>query len=108
MPETDKIEIPDRLLHRLSENDTGFLQRVYSNGLDKYKKHLARIGFVGVERILDAGCGFGQWTLAMAQTSKQAVGIDVDSERLSVSTQLASINAFKNVEFRQASLEDVS
>ena len=106
MPETDKIEIPDRLLHRLSENDTGFLQRVYSNGLDKYKKHLARIGFVDKERILDAGCGFGQWTLAMAQTSKQAVGIDVDSERLSVSTQLASINAFKNVEFRQASLED--
>ena len=87
--------------------NTGFLQRVYSGGLDKYKKQLTLIGFVGVERILDAGCGFGQWTLAMAQTSKQVIGIDVDPERLSVSTQLASINNFKNVEFRRASLEDM-
>ena len=107
MSGTDKIEIPDCLLHRLSVNDTGFLQRVYSGGLDRYKKHLARIGFVGVEKILDAGCGFGQWTFAMAQTSKQVIGVDLDSERLSVSTQLASINNFKNVEFRCASLEAI-
>ena len=107
MSGTDNIEISDRLLQRLSANDAGFLQRVYSDGLDKYKKRLARIDFVGRERILDAGCGFGQWTFAMAQTSKQVIGIDVDSERLSVSTQLASINNFKNVEFRWASLEDI-
>ena len=107
MSETNEIEIPDRLLHRLSVNDTGFLQRVYSGGLDKYKNHLARIGFVGRERILDAGCGFGQWTFAMAQTSKHVIGMDIDLERLSVSTQLASINDVKNVEFRRASLEDI-
>ena len=103
----DKIEIPDRLLQRLSANNTGFLQRVYSDGLDKYKKHLARISFVGKERILDAGCGFGQWTFAMAQTSKRVIGMDIDSERLSVSTQLASINSVENVEFRRASLEEI-
>ena len=107
MSGTDNIEIPDRLLQCLSANDAGFLQRVYSDGLDKYKKRLARIDFVGRERILDAGCGFGQWTFAMAQTSKQVIGIDVDSERLSVSTQLASINDAKNVEFHRASLEDM-
>ena len=107
MSGTDTIEIPNQLLQGLNENDAGFLQRVYSGGLDKYKEHLARIGFTGKERILDAGCGFGQWALAMAQTSKQVIGIDIDSERLSVSTQLASINDVKNVEFRQASLEDI-
>ena len=103
----DKIEIPDPLLRRLSTNDAGFLRRVYSGGLDKYRERLACIGFVGVERILDAGCGFGQWTFAMAQTSKHVIGVDVDSERLSVCTQLASINNFKNVEFHRASLEDI-
>ena len=107
MSGTDNIEIPDRLLQRLSANDAGFLQRVYSDGLDKYKKHLARISFIGGKTILDAGCGFGQWTFAMAQTSKQVIGVDVDSERLSVSTQLASINDVKNVEFHQASLEEM-
>ena len=107
MSETNEIEIPDRLLHRLDVNDTGFLRRVYSGGLDKYKKHLTRIGFVEKQRILDAGCGFGQWTLAMAQTSKQAIGIDINSERVSVALQLASINGFKNAEFRQAALEEV-
>lgn len=107
MSETNEIEIPNRLLRGLSENDAGFLQRVYSGGLNKYKNHLARIGFVGKERILDAGCGFGQWTFAMAQTSKHVIGMDVDSQRLSVSTQLASINDVKNVEFRRANLEDI-
>ena len=107
MSGTDNIEIPDRLLQRLSANDVGFLQRVYSDGLDKYRERLARIGFVGVERILDAGCGFGQWTFAMAQTSKHVIGVDVDSERLSVCAQLASINDFNNVEFHRVSLEEI-
>lgn len=107
MSETNEIEIPDRLLHRLGVNDAGFLRRVYSGGLDKYKKRLARIGFVEKGRILDAGCGFGQWTLAMAQTSKQAIGMDINSERVSVAFQLASTNGCTNVEFRQATLEDI-
>lgn len=107
MSEADKVDIPDSLLHRLGVNDTRFLQRVYSSGLDKYKKHLNRIGFTGKEKILDAGCGFGQWTFAMAQTSKHVIGTDIDSERLSVSTQLASINDVKNVEFYRSSLEDM-
>ena len=107
MSGTNKIKIPDRLLQRLSANDAGFLQRVYSGGLDKYKERLARIGFTGKERILDAGCGFGQWAFAMAQTSKHVIGVDVDSERLSVGTQLASINDVENVEFRRVSLEEI-
>jgi len=107
MSGTDNIEISDRLLQRLSANDVGFLQRVYSGGLNKYRERLAHIGFVDKERILDAGCGFGQWTFAIAQTSKRVIGVDVDSERLSVSTQLASINNVKNVEFHRASLEDI-
>ena len=108
MSGTDNVEIPDRLLQRLGANDAGFLQRVYSGGLNKYRERLARIGFVGKERILDAGCGFGGWTFAMTQTSKHALGIDIDPERLSVSAQLASINGFKNVEFRQANLEEIT
>ena len=107
MSGTDKIEIPDRLLQRLSANDAGFLQRVYSGGLKKYKERLARIGFTGKEKILDAGSGFGQWTFAMAQISKYAIGMDIDPERLYVTTQLALINNVKNVEFRQVSLEDI-
>ena len=107
MSETDKVNIPDSLLHQLGVNDTGFLRRVYADGFDKYKKHLTRIGFTGKKKILDAGCGFGQWTFAMAQTSKHVIGIDSDSRRLSVSTQLASINDVKNVEFYQENLEDI-
>ena len=107
MSEADKVDIPDSLLQCLGINDTRFLQQVYAGGLDKYKKHLDRISFTKRKKILDAGCGFGQWTFAMAQTSKQVIGIDSDSGRLSVSAQLASINDVKNVEFCQANLEDM-
>ena len=61
MSGTDKIEIPDRLLQRLSVNDTGFLQRVYSDGLEKYRERLARIGFVRVGK--NSRCRLWIWTM---------------------------------------------
>lgn len=50
----------------IGHNDHFFLQRIYEGGLQKYVDRLKSIGFIGKQKVLDAGCGYGQWSLALA------------------------------------------
>lgn len=87
----------------LGPRDTLFLQRVFSAGLDKYRQRLDAIGFRDVPRVLDAGCGFGQWTFALAQTCGQVTAIDFDPTRIRVARELG--HGATNVRFETASIE---
>ena len=46
-------------------NDKLFIQRVFSKGLDSYINRLEAIGFTKKSKVLDAGCGYGQWSIAL-------------------------------------------
>ncbi|MBI4338640.1 MAG: class I SAM-dependent methyltransferase [Chloroflexi bacterium] len=58
---------------------------------------------MGQQKILDAGCGFGQWTAALARHNEKVVGIDVDPVRLELAAKLWT--DVPNAEFRQSRLE---
>lgn len=60
----------------------GFLSRVYAKDLSEYRHRLQAYGFNGLGRVLDAGCGFGQWALAMAASGDDVCAVDVAAERL--------------------------
>lgn len=92
----------------LSPRDKGFLERVYRNGLEKYQKRIYQIGFENKEHILDAGCGFGQWSLAMAQNSKKITGLDKSSARIKLCKEIARINNFSNIDFLEEDIENLS
>lgn len=74
---------------RLLPRDAGFLERVYGGGLQRYHDRLAAVNFHGLGRVLDAGCGFGQWAIALAETCREVVGIDNDSARIDVARIVA-------------------
>ncbi len=109
--------IPEDIKSSLIPRDRGFFNRVYNingdisatgccnDGLKKYKKRIYRIGFENKKHILDAGCGFGQWSFAMAQTSKKITGIDISLPRIKVSRRIAKENNFSNVSFLQNSIK---
>src|SRR5205085_12543620 len=73
-------------------------------GQEFYRRRLRQIGFRG-ERVLDAGCGAGNWTIALACCCTEVVAIDIDPVRVGVtagmqkyfdakiSTQIGSIDA---------------
>lgn len=83
-----------------SESDKAFLGRVYGEGdLEKYRARLKSIGFVGHECVLDAGCGFGQWSVALSETNAHVVGTDIDLKRIDVSTAVSSELGISNLEF---------
>lgn len=64
----------------LSVSDEDFMLRMYSSGLDVYKKRLEALAFDSGS-ILDAGCGFGQWSLSMAEMGANVASVDVSPVR---------------------------
>ena len=89
----------------LSENDYSFVNRVFSDGLDKYEQRLKAIEFQNLDHVLDAGCGFGQWALALAKLNKNVSATDISSIRLEVAKTLSDDEGLSNTQFKFATLE---
>lgn len=66
----------------LGEGDNQFLKRVFQGGLEPYRHRLRAYGFAGQERVLDAGCGFGQWSIALALLNDSVDSVDVSEGRI--------------------------
>src|SRR6266487_4666338 len=66
----------------LTDFDLDFYRRVWATDLDIYRRRLKMIQFVGLDKVLDAGCGNGQWTLCLCESNKYVFGIDVSDTRV--------------------------
>ncbi len=75
--------------------------------LDAYLARLRALGFQGLGVVLDAGCGMGQWTVALSLLNERAHGMDVSTARLAVATGLAAGMGRKNVLCSWGALESI-
>ena len=89
------------------QNDKLFINRVYNKGLYKYIDRLKAINFFGFEKVLDAGCGFGQWSLSLAYLNKSVEAFDVSNNRVEFLSNLAKSLGFDSLDVREASLEKI-
>jgi len=89
---------------RLGSNDLGFLDRVYRQGLSVYVDRLNAIGFSRHQSVLDAGCGFGQWSLALTQLNDAVSACDVSTLRIELLSQMATVLNATNLTARVARL----
>jgi ubiquinone/menaquinone biosynthesis C-methylase UbiE len=87
--------------------DRDFLKRVYGRGLEFYMNRLKAIDFVGFAHVLDAGCGFGQWSLALSVLNKRVSAIDRNKIRLEIGSRIAEEFTASNISFLVGSLEEV-
>ena len=67
---------------RIGLNDRSFIERIYSEGVEKYVDRLNAIGFSGYKHTLDAGCGYGQWSLALASLNDKVSACDISNVRI--------------------------
>ena len=88
----------------LSKNDFAFASRVFAAPLECYRDRLEAIGFQGMENVLDAGCGFGQWLVPLAQLNANVSACDVAGERLIIADRVCQDIKPKPV-FRNCPLE---
>ncbi len=79
----------DAATPRFSPNDAGFARRVFDKGLTPYLERIVQYGFAGRGRVLDAGCGFGQWSLALALAGNEVDAVDIAANRVDFLTDVA-------------------
>lgn len=73
----------------MGHNDYLFLERTFGEGLGKYVDRLRSIGFTGKGKVLDAGCGYGQWSLALAEMNETIESCDITPSRVQFLETLA-------------------
>ena len=87
--------------------DREFFERVWSTDPDIYKDRLKSIGFEGLDHVLDAGCGFAQWTFPLAGLNKNVVGLEYDANRIVVSQEILRGLKTSNIKIEKGDIEKI-
>lgn len=90
------VDFPD-------ENELTFAKRVFTTNFDVYENRLRMLGFCNFEKVLDAGCGYGQWLLPLSYLNNEVVGIDISKNRVNFVNTVLQEMGRKNASAKQAS-----
>ena len=107
MMENNKINTIDEISAELAGNDLVFYRRVWSTDIDVYRARLKAIGFMGMQNVLDAGCGMGQWTICLAELNEKICAIDYSSKRIEIVRQLTDKFEMTNIETKCNSIDSL-
>lgn len=77
--------------------DDDFIKMEFGPGLSYYRQRLGQLLFEG-RSVLDAGCGMGQWAVALAGRYERVVALDPNPARLRVARRLAAELGSGNVD----------
>lgn len=94
------IKFPPEILGG-SHNDVAFVDRIYKDGIQPYVERLKQYNFQGYGHVLDAGCGFGQWSLALSTLNEQVSSCDAASDRVQYLSDIINLNNIKNINPRE-------
>jgi len=89
------------------EGAVEFFQRVWSTPQETYRRRLEAIGFTGCARVLDAGCGFGQWLPSLAALNGSVTGIEYDGVRVASARRALTLTGCDGVEVQQGVVEEM-
>jgi SAM-dependent methyltransferase len=84
-------------LEGLGPNDLAFFSRVFATPLQTYQDRLKSVGFSGLGRVLDAGAGFGQWSIAAASMNESAYSLEIDPRRSLALSRICCLNDIRNL-----------
>lgn len=82
--------------------DAGYAEFIARFPATLYRQRVADLGFEGLGRVLDLGCGHGLWTSALARTNYDVVALEINGSRLRAAGALASDEGLDNVRLVQA------
>lgn len=91
----------------LPASEMEFFQRYWKTDLGVYYRRLRALRFSGMERVLDAGSGMGQWTLCLSQLNGYVCAVDASRPRVEASRAVMRELGVENVEIRQQPLERI-
>lgn len=87
--------------------DKDFSKRVWNSDPSIYTSRLRAIDFQGMKKVLDAGCGMGQWLYALSQINDHVTGVEYDKQRSDFTKKLMGSIAETNTRVMQGSVEQL-
>lgn len=72
-----------------------------------YDARVRKVGFIGGGQVLDAGCGFGQWTFALAHHNQRVVAVDQRLEMTRAVRKLCERSGIENIHVVQGALPNL-
>ena len=91
----------------LSGNDKSFYERVWNTDQVVYEDRLKAINFQGLNHVLDAGFGMGQWLPSLAKLNKNVEGVEYDKIRFNTVCNIVSDLQIKNLDLKSGSIEEL-
>jgi len=88
--------------------DKQFFQRVFSTPNTIYLNRLKSIKLKNKTTVLDAGCGFGQWTRGISDLNTNVFAMDLDYYRVSITKKIIADYQKENVYLNSGSIENLS
>lgn len=85
----------------------GYQNFVFQWDLPFYEERVEMVQFTGQRRVLDAGCGFGQWSAALAKFNEHVVAMDRAENMVETTRLLTRRWERPNVEARIGALPDI-
>lgn len=75
-----------------------FCRRMYAASFDRYATRLKMIQYTDKNRVLDAGCGFGQWSFALADCGNKRIdACDISLDRINVFQEILTQTGRDNI-----------
>lgn len=92
----------------LGDNDRAFAKRMFSSDTATYESSIRRLGFRDLGTVLDAGCGYGQWSFALAEVNSHVLSIDVSSERVAFVCEVLARTGIENMVASSSNLSELT
>ncbi|MBL8827808.1 MAG: class I SAM-dependent methyltransferase, partial [Planctomycetaceae bacterium] len=99
-PPADDMQL---ILSRAEQiQDAGYAQFVCQRSYRYYAERVKQLGFANLGVVADVGCGYGQWSAALAEVNEAVIGLDLHHGRLGIGRAFADSLNLKNVDFARA------
>lgn len=101
--------VSDDILQDMTDYEKDFMRLEFTGQrtLDYYRSRIDYLGLSGLDRVLDAGCGMGQWALALSEFNNQIEGVDLNQGRINVGKKLIQNSGRENISLKQGSIEEL-
>lgn len=93
------INLEKIIQHAESINDDGYARFIAQKSFDYYVRRVLALNLIGMEHVVDIGCGYGHWSLALSLYNKKVTGIDQHAGRIAIANDLLTESGFSDVEF---------
>ncbi|MED7787552.1 class I SAM-dependent methyltransferase [Francisella sp. 19X1-34] len=90
----------ERIEKFIKENSQdNYYEVVFEHPMSFYEERVMMSGVTGYKKVLDAGCGYGQWSVALSKYNKEVVALDHSEYMLKCANNLKKHCGVTNLNF---------